>query len=89
MEKMSSSSDGLQGGNGAGGIYSVERLLAAVLLTTSGPGALSQWLALVWRPPRPTLKGTQQFEFELIRIVLRHFQQFFQNGSSKKLFLVF
>ena len=38
--------DGIQG-NGAGGIYSVERLLAAVLLTTSGPGALSQWLALV------------------------------------------
>ena len=34
-------------GHGGGGIYSIERLLAAALLTTSGPGALSQWLGLV------------------------------------------
>ena len=46
---------GSSGGNGGagvvGGIYAVERLLAAVLLTTSGPGALSQWLAMVRTPP--------------------------------------
>ena len=46
MGKMSTSGGSLDQQNGAG-IYSVERLLAAVLLTTSGPGVLSQWLALV------------------------------------------
>eukprot|EP00961_Rhodomonas_salina_P151959 2045624-Rhodomonas_salina.1 len=59
---MSSTVDGAaaggQGGGNAGnagagvvgGVYAVERLLAAVLLTTSGPGALSQWLAMVRIP---------------------------------------
>jgi hypothetical protein len=69
MEKMTSSNDAVQGGNGAGGIYSVERLLAAVLLTTSGPGALSQWLALVWNFFRMASKQTSLIDKLLTTMV--------------------